>query len=203
MSATEGKADGEFFGSMRMADGSRHVLTADEAKALWEASEAATAKLAADMPAEADALREMSRAFDRLKQLGWREAVNCPKDGSRFDVIEMGSTGIHRCHYEGEWPTGTWWIHDAGDLWPSRPVLFRLDPEAEAACKQKMADAIAAYAAQEAAEKQHHWATRFGLVVCEKCGLVKNESSDSRECKGPARIGPRAALSSPEREGGA
>ncbi len=139
--AREGVDEGEFFGSMKMADGSRHVLTADEAKVLWKASEAATAKLAADMPTEADALREMSRAYERMKQLGWREAAHCPKDGSMFDAIEIGSTGIHRANHDGKYC----WIHDAGDLWPSRPVLFRLDPEAEAARKQKMTDAIAAY----------------------------------------------------------
>lgn len=181
-------SEGEYHGSARLADGSRVAFTADQAKALWEASQRATAKLAADMPTEADALREMMRAYERLKQLGWREADYLPKDGSMFDAIEIGSTGIHRASHDGKYC----WVHDAGDLWPSRPVLFRLDPEAEAARKQKMADAIAAYAAQEAAEKQHSWATRFGLVVCEKCGLVKNATSDDRECRGPARVGPRA-----------
>lgn len=53
------------------------------------------------------------------------DAVYCPKDGTVFDAIEVGSTGIHPCHYDGEWPHGSWWTHEAGDLWPSRPCLFR------------------------------------------------------------------------------
>ncbi|KPH74068.1 hypothetical protein [Bosea vaviloviae] len=133
---------GEFSGLARLADGSRVALTADEAKALWDACEASSAKLAADMPTEGDALRELGRAYERLRQLGWSDAIYCPKDGSEFDAIEAGSTGIHRCQYEGDWPNGRWWIADAGDLWPSRPILYRLDPEAEAARKQKMAEAI-------------------------------------------------------------
>ncbi len=49
----------------------------------------------------------------------------CPKDGTWFDAIEVGSTGIHDCHYEGTWPNGHWWVADAHDLRPSRPALFR------------------------------------------------------------------------------
>lgn len=133
--------DNEYSGSARLADGSRVEFTAEQAKALWEASERASAKLATDMPTEGDALREMMRAYERLKQLGWRDAVYCPKDGSMFDAIEIGSTGIHRASHDGKYC----WIHEAGDLWPSRPILFRLDPEAETARQQKMADAIAAF----------------------------------------------------------
>jgi hypothetical protein len=77
------------------------------------------------MPDERAAIRLMNAAFDRLKRLGWREAVYCPKDGSSFDAIEAGSTGIHSCHYEGEWPTGRWWVAADGDLYPSRPILYR------------------------------------------------------------------------------
>ena len=36
-----------------------------------------------------------------------------------------------------------------GDVWPSRPILYRLDPEAEAARKAKMAEAAARYAAHD------------------------------------------------------
>jgi len=53
--------------------------------------------------------------------------IYCPKDGTTFNVLEAGSTGIFVAHYEGEWPTGSWWIHDEeyGDLSPSRPILFK------------------------------------------------------------------------------
>ncbi len=78
------------------------------------------------MPNEKSALKQMSEAFTRLKELGWKEAIYCPKDGSTFKAIEAGSTGIHEsCHYSGEWPKGMWWISAAGDLWPSRPILFK------------------------------------------------------------------------------
>lgn len=70
-------------------------------------------------------------AVNALKRLGWRDAVYCPKDGSPFDAIEAGSTGIHRCHYFGEWPNGHYFVEEAGDLWPSRPILFRPCPVRE------------------------------------------------------------------------
>lgn len=31
----------------------------------------------------------------------------------------------HRCHYQGEWPNGHWWVASDGDLWPSHPALFK------------------------------------------------------------------------------
>ena len=67
----------------------------------------------------------MFEARQRLMELGWNDAIYCPKDGSEFDAIEAGSTGIHKCHYSGEWPDGHWWIAGDGDLYPSRPVLYR------------------------------------------------------------------------------
>lgn len=81
------------------------------------------------MPDEQAALQVMFSAWERLKELGWREAMYCPKDGTAFDAIEAGSTGIHTCFYEGEWPDGHWWIAEAGDLWPARPILFRAKKE--------------------------------------------------------------------------
>ncbi len=112
---------------------SRHEpLTRREADALWDAAMAAKAKRAADMPDEQAALRAMCEAFQRLKELGWSEAMYCPKDGSGFKAIEPGSSGIHDCHYQGEWASGSWWVEDAGDMWPSHPCLFKLYPEDQA-----------------------------------------------------------------------
>lgn len=76
-------------------------------------------------PEERLSIDRMFEAWAALKRLGWRDAQYCPKDGREFDVIEAGSTGIHRCIYMGEWPTGTYMVLDGGDLYPSRPVLFR------------------------------------------------------------------------------
>ncbi len=120
----------EATGWMTMADGTRLPLTSAECNTIWRQAEAAQAKRAADMPDEKAAIRAMTDAFHRLKELGWAEAMYCPKDGSEFDAIEPGSSGIHRCHYQGEWPTGSWWLADAGDLWPSNPVLYRVSATA-------------------------------------------------------------------------
>jgi hypothetical protein len=80
------------------------------------------------MPDEHAAIKVMFDAWLRLKELGWKEAIYCPKDGSMFLAIEAGSTGIHDCNYEGEWPNGSWWVHD-GDCWPSHPILWKANPE--------------------------------------------------------------------------
>lgn len=95
----------------------------------WEATEIASLKekvaRSALMPTEQDAINLMHDCYRRLEELGWQQAIYCPKDGSEFDALEAGSTGIHRCYYDGEWPQGHWWIAEDGDLWPSRPILYR------------------------------------------------------------------------------
>ena len=101
------------------------AATEDQWDALIAADEAEKDARAKLMPTDEDALRLMFECYTRLKELGWREAIYCPKDGAEFDAIEAGSTGIHCTHYQGEWPSGSWWIAEAGDLWPARPILFR------------------------------------------------------------------------------
>lgn len=118
-------ASDELRGWATLDTGERVELSAEQCRALIEMTDAEQAKRAADMPDEQTALRVMFSAFQRLRELGWREAIYCPKDGTTFDAIEAGSTGIHRCHYSGEWPKGGWWITAHGDQWPSRPILFR------------------------------------------------------------------------------
>ena len=96
----------------------------------WRAkSDAAKSKRADDMPDEQSAIRAMFDAWLRLKELGWQEAIYCPKDGTKFKVIEPGSTGIFDCYYSGEWPDGSWWILEDGDQCPSYPVLFKPNDE--------------------------------------------------------------------------
>jgi hypothetical protein len=138
------RSEGAYHGHMTMADGSHVALSADEAKALWEATEAARAKSEADFPDEQSTLREMCRAHHRMKDFGWREGIYSPKDGSEFEVIEAGSTGIFRCRYEGQWPDGMWMTSDDRDVYPSSrpPLMFRLLPEAQAEHDRKMADAV-------------------------------------------------------------
>lgn len=81
------------------------------------------------MRRERQEIVRMFKAYDNLRRMGWREAIYCPKDGTVFEAIEAGSTGIHDCHYQGEWPDGSWWVHVPGDVMPSYPILFRLKKE--------------------------------------------------------------------------
>lgn len=125
----------DIVGHKTLSDGSggfRHEpLTRAEAEALLASVEADDKRRAEAMPDEAAALAHMFDGWVRLKEFGWRDAIYCPKDGSVFEVIEAGSTGIYDCVYEGEWPKGSWWILSEGDMCPSRPILFRLKAEPE------------------------------------------------------------------------
>ena len=99
-------------------------FTKEEAQALVELARLQQAERAERLPDVETALTVMTQAWHRLRELGWREAMYCPKDGSMFEVIEAGSSGIHVAYYHGEWPNG-WWIADEGDSWPSHPILWR------------------------------------------------------------------------------
>ena len=131
-------------------------LTRSEADALMAAADAAQAKRAADMPDEQSAISAMFRAWLRLKELGWNNAIYCPKDGSTFKVIEAGSTGIFDCHYSGQWPDGDWMTMDEHDVYPSSqpPVLFKLTPEGEAREKIRRAAAAAAFHVKQITEPE-------------------------------------------------
>lgn len=85
------------------------------------------------MPDEAAALRVMHEAYRRLQELGWREAIYAPV-GKLVDVIEAGSTGIHQADKD---ELGRFWVFDNGDVWPSRPILFRLTHQSQAAQEAK------------------------------------------------------------------
>lgn len=100
-------------------------LTREQAAALWKSIEEGKKQRAESMPTEADCLRVMTDAWHRLHELGWNDAMYCPKDGTIFDSISAGSTGIHDCYYQGTWPDGSYWVFDGGDLWPAHPILFR------------------------------------------------------------------------------
>ena len=80
---------------------------------------------------ETGLLEKMNDCYRGLKEFGWDEAVYCPKDGTRFLAIEAGSTGVYPCTYQGEWPNGTWWTEAHGDLWPSRPILWKPMPKSK------------------------------------------------------------------------
>lgn len=79
-------------------------------------------KRAADMPMENDALQVMFTAWQRLRELGWRDIGYCPKNGTPFLAIEARSTDIHRCYYRGKWPMGMCETEDGRDMYP---ILFK------------------------------------------------------------------------------
>lgn len=111
-------------GHKTLYDGTRVPLRQREAEAIFARAEAEDARRKAAMPDEQTAIRQLFDAQLRLKELGWQDPIYAPKDGSDLDIIELGSIGIHRGKYEGQWPNGGWWIWD-GDSWPSRPALAR------------------------------------------------------------------------------
>lgn len=80
--------------------------TEEQAKAIFEAISKSDAEREAAMPTYQAALHQASAARDRLKSLGWREGLYCPKDGTPFALIEWGSTAVHHGHYMGKWPKG-------------------------------------------------------------------------------------------------
>lgn len=100
-------------------------MTNDQVLEIFRKADAERDKRATDMPDEASAMLVMQQAHRRLCELGWADATYSPKDGTLFEALEAGCIVSGRCQYRGEWPKGGWWMHDAGDLWPSRPILWR------------------------------------------------------------------------------
>lgn len=125
-------------------------LTQAEGEALWEAAKTAEQKRAERMPDEQAAIRALWDAHQRLKELGWKEPMYCPKDGTKFRVIELGSTGIFEGAYRGEWPSGSWHMWDEHDMYCSSiaPAMFKLYPEDEEKRKAKMKEAAERFAAE-------------------------------------------------------
>ncbi len=110
-------------GKIACGDAGCLYLTADEATALYQAAHRQAAERAARLPDDTTAIRALTDAHSRLMELGWRDATYAPSDYSPLQIIEVGSSGIQSGHRDVE---GRFWIQEAGDLWPSRPVLFRV-----------------------------------------------------------------------------
>lgn len=102
-----------------MAD---RLVKEEDIQALWRAADMSTAARRREMPSEHAALVVMFEAWQRLRELGWRDGMCCPKDGSLFEVCGLGSTGIHKCTYSGEWPDGHAMVQDGGDIYPQNPT---------------------------------------------------------------------------------
>lgn len=75
------------------------------------------------MPTTEAALAVALDAKERLRRLGWRDGIYCPKDGSTFALIEWGSTGVHSGHYMGQWPKGR--IYACDFLVPPEEVMWK------------------------------------------------------------------------------
>lgn len=106
----------------------QNPITRDMLDAILAKANAEKAKRAADMPTEEDAVRAMCSAYHRLKELGWNDTCYAPTE-EMVRVVEPGSAGIHTGSRPHHWPSKTWWIHDAGDLWPGNPCLFKAIPK--------------------------------------------------------------------------
>lgn len=118
-------------------------LTRAEGAALLKAANEAKADRERRMPDEQSAIRALFDAWLRLKDFNWREPMYCPKDGSHFNIIELGSTGIFEGAYRGTWPNGSWDSWDDGDSYCSSiaPAMFKLFPEDQAKQDQKRKEA--------------------------------------------------------------
>ncbi len=73
-------------------------------------------------------LRQMIDAYGGLILLGWRDIESAPRDGTRFLAVCLASTGVF-VHYEED---GLWWAEAHGDLWPSKPILWKPIPDEKA-----------------------------------------------------------------------
>lgn len=113
----------EYHGSMTMTDGRRVYLTSDEAKSLWDDIDRGIADRAERMPDSKSALSIINSAISRLKELGWNDAIYCPKDGTEFAVCEFGSIGMWKAFYTGKWPDG--YIHYADCVSRPKGMYFK------------------------------------------------------------------------------
>lgn len=77
---------------------------------------------------DATAVRTLHAAYLQLVANGWQESRFAPADYSPLEVIEAGSTGIHRAYRDED---RSFWVVDDRDSWPSQPILYRLAPTAD------------------------------------------------------------------------
>ncbi len=128
-------------------------VSGDEMASLLAAIAAEEAARAGKMPDDKAAIAQMFEAYRRLRELGWQPINASPQDGSSFQAIEIGSTGIFDAYYVGDWPDGDFFVDDGTEADIGHPVMFRRYPEDEARHRAKMAAAAAHYRAElEAAD---------------------------------------------------
>ena len=85
----------KYYGHATLEDGSHVPLTAEDAKALWEAAERSADDRAALMPTSDAAMRVISDAHQRMNDLGWWKGGGLRvRRGDECAVREDTSTGI-------------------------------------------------------------------------------------------------------------
>lgn len=99
------------------------LATKEQADAIFAALRERDEDRAKRLPDHRAALDAASTARERLRSLGWRDGIHCPKDGVPFALVQWGSTGVHRGHYVGEWPTGH--IYCGDFLVEPQAVMFK------------------------------------------------------------------------------
>lgn len=83
------------------------------------------AERAEQLPTEQDCIRMMVQCRLRLIDLGWREGMFAPRDGTEFEAINAGYRGPTICTHLGS----GFFVADGGDWWPvPRPIVFRAAP---------------------------------------------------------------------------
>lgn len=113
----------------------------EQIASLFAAFERTDAEREAAMPDTQAALHHASVGKERLRKLGWSEGIYCPKDGTKFALVEWGSTGVHAGHYMGKWPDGH--IYCCDFLVQPQAVMWK-------AVDKLTADEVAMLAASEA-----------------------------------------------------
>lgn len=75
-------------------------------------------------PEEMAALEKLTDAWTALCHMGWEhpQQFKFPPEGEQFELIELGSTGIHNAIRHGEY----FWVDYE---WPSHPFLVRRKKE--------------------------------------------------------------------------
>lgn len=84
----------EYYGHKTMHDGRHIPLTKEEAETMRDAIADIRTKRADKLPTARDALRAISEAQDRLRELGWWAGGFKIKAGDRCAVAQSGSTGM-------------------------------------------------------------------------------------------------------------
>lgn len=82
---------------------------------------------------ERAALLDLFRAWQRLKELGWKEAMYAKHGSQDLTLIEVGSTGIHPGFRDAD---GSFWRFD-GETYPSNPILYRETDKLFADCAKR------------------------------------------------------------------